>query len=168
MSSPAADRPRHGPVPGPVDPDVTPADVRGGFVTGHADVLGVIALGGAVGSTARWLVAEALPHDAGQVPWATVLVNVVGSFLLGMLMVWVVEAWSTRRYVRPFLGVGVLGGFTTFSTFALDLRQLLADGHAGVALAYVGATLVAGLLAVVAGALLGRVLLGTRREGVGG
>ena len=89
----------------------------------------------------------------------------IGSLLLGLLMFYVTDVWPPRRYVRPFLGVGVLGGFTTFSTYALETRTLLAQGQAGIALAYLVGTLVLALGAVVVGALLGRALTRTRRSG---
>jgi CrcB protein len=134
----------------PVDPDVTTdSDVPPPRV--HSSVLTVVALGGALGALARWAVAEALPHDPGEFPWDTLLTNVVGCFLIGMLMVLVVERWPDRRLVRPFFGTGILGGFTTFSTYAVDTRALFAAGHPGPAVAYLGGTLLLGLAAVVAG-----------------
>ena len=162
--------PVHGPVHGPVDPDVTPDDVETSaadhaLVRDRLDVLGVIALGGALGAAARHLAGEAWPHPPGAVPWATLGVNVTGSFLLGLLMFYVSDVWPPRRYVRPFLGVGVLGGFTTFSAYALETRALLAGGHLGAALAYLVGTLVLALGAVVAGAVVGRVVARTGRVG---
>lgn len=162
--------PAHGPVHGPVDPDVTPDDVRTSqvdhaLVRDRLDVLGVIAAGGALGAAARYAAGELWPHAADAVPWATLGVNVIGSLLLGLLMFYVTDVWPPRRYVRPFLGVGVLGGFTTFSTYALETRTLLAQGQAGIALAYLVGTLVLALGAVVVGALLGRALTRTRRSG---
>lgn len=134
----------------PVDPDVTPdADVRPPRV--HTTVLGVVAAGGALGALARWVVAEALPHDAGDFPWDTLLTNVAGCFLIGILMVLVVERWPDRPLVRPFFGTGILGGFTTFSTYAVDTRTLIATGHAVGAAAYLVGTLLVGLVAVAAG-----------------
>lgn len=141
----------HDPFPGfPVDPDVTrEADVPPPLV--HADVIGVVAVGGALGALARWAVAQALPHDAGRFPWDTLLTNVGGCFLIGVLMVLVIERLPSRRLVRPFVGTGILGGFTTFSTYVLDTRTLVAADQPAVAAAYLAGTLVAGLLAVVAG-----------------
>jgi len=134
----------------PVDPDVTrDADVVPPRI--HGSAVTAVALGGALGSTARWAVAEALPHASGQLPWATLLTNVVGCALIGVLMVLVAERWRDQRLVRPFLGTGILGGFTTFSTYVVDTRTLVATGHAAVAAAYLLGTLVAGLLAVVLG-----------------
>jgi len=152
-------RDRSGP---PVDPDVTPRDVPSPpralrrLVVERGDVLLAIAAGGAVGSLARWAVGQALPHHTGELAVATVVVNVTGAFALGVLMVFVLEVWPPTRLVRPFLGVGVLGGFTTFSTYALDTTDLLRLGHPGTAATYLFGTLLAGLLAswgAMAGAL---------------
>jgi CrcB protein len=112
------------------------------------DILAVIAAGGAVGSLGRWGLTLALPHPTGTFPWATFTANVTGCFLLGVLMVLVIDVWPPSRYVRPFLGVGVLGGYTTFSTYMLDTRSLLVSGRAALAGAYVFGSLAAGLAAV--------------------
>jgi fluoride exporter len=134
----------------PVDPDVTPeADVAPSRIRGS--VVGAVAVGGALGSAARWAVAEAMPHVRGEFPWATLLTNVLGCALIGVLMVLVVERWPDRVLVRPFVGTGVLGGFTTFSTYVVDTRTLAATGHTATATTYLLATLAAGLLAVVLG-----------------
>ncbi|MDV3221818.1 fluoride efflux transporter CrcB [Intrasporangium sp.] len=159
--------PVHGPVHGPVDPDVTPEDVRTSevdhaIVRDRLDVLAVIALGGAVGAAARYAAGQAWPSTPGEVPWATFAVNVIGSFLLGLLMVYVTDVWPPRRYVRPFLGVGVLGGFTTFSTYALDTRALLEEGRVGAAGVYVLATLVLAVGGVLVGAIVAQALTRTR------
>src|SRR3954470_8665097 len=139
------------PFPGfPVDPDVTSeADVPPPRI--HATALSVIGAGGALGALARWAVAETLPHDSGRFPWDTFLTNVTGCFLIGVLMVLVVERWPDRHLVRPFFGTGILGGFTTFATYAVEGRVLLPAGHPVTAGAYLAATLVACLVAVVAG-----------------
>ena len=116
----------------------------------------VIAAGGALGSLARWSVGEAFSSGHGSFPSATFLENVSGAFALGVLMVFVVDVWPPSRYRQPFLGVGVLGGFTTFSTYALDARSLLVAGRAPLAAAYVLGTLAAGLTAVWFGIFLAR------------
>jgi len=138
----------HDPHPGfPVDSDVEvppPPHLR-------AEVVTAVALGGALGAVARWALAEALPHGPDRFPWSTFLTNAAGCFLIGVLMVLVVERWSHRPLGRPFLGTGVLGGFTTFSTYAVDTRALLAAGRPGVAASYLLGSLAVGLLAVVAG-----------------
>jgi CrcB protein len=112
------------------------------------DVLLVIAAGGALGSLARWGVGELMPWSGEGFPWATFLENVSGSLVLGALMVFLLDVWPPHRYLRPFLGVGLLGGYTTFSTYVLEARHLLAGGHAPVAMAYLGGSLAAGLAAV--------------------
>jgi len=125
------------------------------------DVLAAIALGGGLGSVARYLVATALPVHQGRFPWATFLTNLSGSFVLGVLMVFVLEIWPPRRYVRPFVGIGVLGGFTTFSTFAVEIRGLAAHGSWALADAYALNSLVGGAAAVWCGITLAR-LIGRR------
>jgi CrcB protein len=111
----------------------------------------VVALGGALGSLARYGTGLALPHDPSDLPVATLLVNVVGCLLLGLL----VAGWPHARWLRPFLGTGVLGGFTTFSAFALETDRLL-DRAPVVAVLYVGLSLLVGLAAASAGLRLGR------------
>jgi fluoride exporter len=127
----------------------------------------VVAVGGALGSAARWAITEAVPHSPWKIPWGTFVANVSGAFLLGALMVLVLERWPSSRYVRPFLGVGVLGGYTTFSTYVLETRDLLAGGHPEVALAYLFGSVVAGVVAVAAGVELARLVVrnagGTKR-----
>jgi CrcB protein len=142
-------------------PQDRPSEPR--LFRGRGDVLAVIALGGAVGSTARYAVALLLPHAADRIPWSTVTANLTGALLLGVLMVFVNEVWPTNRYVRPLLGVGVLGGYTTFSTYMLDARALAAAGSLGALGTYVLVTLVGGLIAVRLGAAFGRLL--TRPRG---
>lgn len=127
------------------------------------DVLAVIAAGGVVGSLARWGIASALPHHGTAYPWATFLENVTGCLLLGVLMWFVVEVWIVGRYVRPFLGVGVLGGFTTFSTFSVETTGLLRDGAVGTAALYVVGSVLAGLLAVRLGRVLAAAAVPRRR-----
>jgi fluoride exporter len=118
------------------------------------DTLAMIALGGALGSLARWGLATALPHRPGAFPWATFLTNVSGCLLIGALMVLLADVWPPSRYLRPFLGIGVLGGYTTFSTYMLETRALLVSGHTGAAGAYLLGSLAAGMAAVWAGVAL--------------
>jgi fluoride exporter len=115
------------PCPGglPVDPDVdlhVPRQRRELAVHPYA-ILSVIALGGAVGAVARHGVGVAFPAEPYGFPWATFAVNVSGCLLIGVLMV-LVARWPHHALVRPFLGVGVLGGYTTFSTYAVDVHRL--------------------------------------------
>lgn len=137
----------------PIDPDVDlrVAAQRRELVRHHGPVLGVIGVGGGLGGLARYGLARLLPAPHGHFPWATFVTNVLGCLLIGVLMVLVTEVWAARRLVRPFLGVGVLGGFTTFSTYAVEIHALLRPGTVGVAFAYLVGTLVAALLAVLIG-----------------
>lgn len=128
------------------------------------DIVLVIAAGGALGSLARWGLGEALSRPRGAFPLATFTENLSGAFALGLLMVWLTEVWPSARYLRPFLAVGVLGGFTTFSTYMLDTRDLIAAGRPGLAAGYLAGTVLAGLCAVFGGVLAGRILLALARR----
>ncbi|MEY9876953.1 CrcB protein [Streptacidiphilus sp. MAP12-33] len=131
------------------------------------DVLAVIAIGGGLGSIARYGLARAIPTPAGDFPWATLVTNVAGCAVLGGLMYLVLEVWPPSRYRRPFLGVGICGGFTTFSTAMVETRGLLSDGLLGSAGLYLLASVVLGILAVFGGAALTRATTGggrVRRE----
>lgn len=141
-----------------MDPDVdlhVPKD-RIELVRHHVSVLAAIAAGGALGALARQLVGHALPTATGAFPWGTFLINVSGSLLIGILMAVLALRPEHHRLVRPFLGVGILGGFTTFSTYAVQSHELVRSGHPVVALAYLSGTVLAALLAVVAGVMLVR------------
>ncbi|MBM0229681.1 CrcB family protein, partial [Micromonospora sp. ATA51] len=125
-----------------VDPDVdlhVPAD-RAELTAHPATVLGAIAAGGVLGALARAGIQAAFPHPPTGFPWATFGINVTGCLLIGALMA-VLRARPAHPLVRPFLGVGVLGGFTTFSAYAVDAQRAVAAGAAGTALAYLAATL---------------------------
>jgi fluoride exporter len=158
LQSQGAPHHRHpDPHPGfPIDPDVTRDEVRRlphpaiRVLVERRDILLAIALGGALGALARWGLAEALPHTESQLPWSTVLANVTGCFGIGVLLVVLGERRPDSRLLRPLLGTGVLGGYTTFSTYALETRDLLAAGRPVLAAAYVSGTLLVGLFAVVA------------------
>jgi CrcB protein len=119
-------------------------------------ILAVISLGGVLGALARFGLTVAFPPGPGEFPWATFATNVSGCLLIGVLMVLVGEVWAGRRLIRPFLGVGVLGGFTTFSTYVVDVRGLVAAGAPVVAAVYLAGTVVAAMTAVYAGAVAAR------------
>jgi CrcB protein len=129
------------------------------------DVLGVIAAGGSLGALSRYAVGVALPYAPGSFPWSTLLVNLSGCLLIGVLMVVILEIAEPHRLARPFLGVGVLGGYTTFSAVSVELQQLLDAHRSATALAYVVASLGGALIAVWAGVTLTRIgeLVRTRR-----
>ncbi|QKW24087.1 CrcB family protein [Kitasatospora sp. NA04385] len=143
-----------------VDPDLPPAP---GPARGPARwTLAVIAAGGALGACARYAAGLAWPVGPAAFPWTTLVVNAVGCAVIGVLLVTITEAWTAHPLVRPFLGTGVLGGFTTFSTYAVDVQRLLDGGHAATALGYLAATLGAAMLAVWAGAEATRRAIGWR------
>ncbi|MCZ2263975.1 CrcB family protein [Isoptericola sp. QY 916] len=120
-------------------------------------MVALVAAGGAVGTAARFGLAQAWPAVDGW-PVATLAANVLGAFVLG----WLLESLAahgpetpTVQRVRLAVGTGVLGGFTTFSSLALETERLLASGSVGQGLAYALGTLVLGYLACLAGVLLG-------------
>ncbi len=139
------------------DPDV--ADTPDSTHRSRAALLLVIAAGGALGAVARYAAGQAWPTGDASFPLTTLLVNVVGCALMGMLMVLVTEPRPAPALVRPFLGTGVLGGFTTFSTYAVDADRLLRLGDAGLALLSLVLTLVLAVAAVWAGAAATRALV---------
>jgi CrcB protein len=111
-------------------------------------VIATISAGGVLGAVARYAVSAAWPHRPDGFAWSTWSINVSGCLLIGVLMVLISEVWVGHRLLRPFLGVGVLGGYTTFSTSIVDVQQAAAHGAAGVAFVYLGATLLGAMLAV--------------------
>jgi CrcB protein len=110
--------------------------------------LAAIFAGGFVGAVARAELAELLPHDGGRWPWATFAVNVGGAFMLGYFATRLQERLPLSAYRRPFIGTGVCGGLTTFSTMQLELLDMLDDGRVALAAAYATASVAAGLAAV--------------------
>ncbi|WP_255572687.1 CrcB family protein [Leucobacter tenebrionis] len=131
--------------------------------------LAVVAVGGAAGSLARYLLSLAI-GSRGDFPLAVLVVNVVGALLLGLLVEVVTRAggdggrWRTARLL---LGTGALGGFTTYSLLAADLAGLLLDGAFGVAALYAVLTLVLGGAASWCGVLAGRMLVRRPRDAAG-
>jgi CrcB protein len=123
-----------------------------------ARALTAVAVGGALGATARYAVDVATDRWGIALPWATLAVNVLGCALMGLLVAYVLAHPARHLLWRPFLGVGVLGGFTTFSTFAADAVLLADQGAGATSAAYVVATLAGGLLALWGGTSLGRSL----------
>lgn len=125
------------------------------------DLLALIAAGGALGSLGRWGLAQALPAD--PLAWGTLSANILGCALLGCLLTVLADRVVDTRRWRAFAGVGVLGGFTTFSTAMGDAHALLRDGEVPLAVAEIGLGVGAGLLAVLAGITVTRHALGARR-----
>lgn len=120
-----------------------------------------VALGGALGSWLRYVVGRAWtgaigPVAASAFPWATLTVNVLGSFAMGILTGWLARHGTGGEGARLLLGVGVLGGFTTFSAFALEFGLLVERGALGTAAGYVALSLAAGFAGLFAGLYLMR------------
>ncbi|MEU3845330.1 fluoride efflux transporter CrcB [Streptomyces sp. NPDC028635] len=130
---------------------------------GRLPVVAVVALGGACGAAARYAAGLAWPAAVGGFPWTTLWINITGCAVMGVFMVLITEVLAAHRLVRPFFGTGVLGGFTTFSTYAVDVQQLIDRGHARTALAYLAVTPLAALTMVWLSAATTRRVL-TRRQ----
>ena len=133
----------------PLDPDLAAAPSR-------SILLSVIGVGGALGTLARYELGLHL-RTAGAYgfSYATFVANVGGAFLLGLLVALAARLRPRAAYLRPALGTGVLGGFTTFSTYLVETDVRLAHGHASLGLLYGVGTLVCGLAAAFAGLVLG-------------
>jgi CrcB protein len=134
----------------PVDPDLDPA---------HPVVVLAVSLGGGAGAAAR-LAADRLAPEV----WATLAVNLIGCALIGVLVVLTTEVWQAHPLIRPFLGTGVLGGFTTFSTYALDTHGLWVAGDRAAAAGYLVGTLLGCVAATAAAVTLSRSLVPGRRS----
>lgn len=104
------------------------------------DLIAAVAVGGVLGAEARYGLNLAIPHSDRQFPWSTVVVNTTGCLLIGVLMVLLRESPAPHRLARPFLGVGVLGGYTTYSSFAVEVQRLLLHHRPLTALGYVAIT----------------------------
>lgn len=110
--------------------------------------LTAIFVGGVLGALLRAGVAELLPPEAGEWPWATLLVNLAGAFALGYFVTRLQERLPLSSYRRPLLGTGLCGALTTFSTMQLELVRMLEADRAGLALAYAGVSVALGFAAV--------------------
>ncbi len=115
-----------------------------------------IAVGGALGTLARYELAQTVVASVTGFPWATFAANIAGSFLLGVILTVVAERWPPTRYVRPFAAIGFCGGFTTFSTLMVEAARRTQLGDPGVAIIYLFASLAAGVIAVGLGVLVAR------------
>ncbi len=117
----------------------------------------LVMAGGAVGSGARYLTGRAMTHALGPAwPWGTLTVNVLGGLLMGLL-VGVLARHAGGEPWRLLLGIGVLGGFTTFSSFALDVVGMIERGALAHALAYVLLSVLGAVVALFAGLAVARV-----------
>ena len=122
----------------------------------------LVALGGGLGAALRFLLGGCAatafwPGLGASFPAGTWIANILGSFLLGLLAGYLMRLEAGAEPLRLLLGVGVLGGFTTFSAFSLELVAMLNRSEIGMAAAYAGSSLAGGVLAAVLGIMLGRV-----------
>lgn len=123
-------------------------------------LLFAVAMGGAVGAMGRFVVMNAVGSMVGHgFPWGTFAVNLIGSFVLGALIEVSALHWSPSPEVRAFLVVGMLGAFTTFSTFSLDSYTLIERGQFGAVAAYIAGSVILGVLGLWAGMSLFRQVL---------
>jgi fluoride exporter len=132
------------------------ADGLSGPLSGQRTAFLVVALGGALGAVARYLLGLALPTRTGEFPLGTFLINAIGGLLIGILLVLLTETFRAHPLLRPFLVTGILGGFTTFSTYCVDIEKLIAAHAFGTAMAYLFGTLAAALGATALGVGLAR------------
>jgi fluoride exporter len=161
----------------PVEPDVGLVDKRsalgGSTPFGQArpprwpklrwDVLTAIFVGGCGGGWARYAITSTWPARSGRFPWATFAINVAGAFVLALVIVVAADVISSR-YLRPLLGTGFCGAFTTFSAVVVTADQLVARHRSGIAALYLGATIAGGLAAASLGLVIGRTVAGIRRR----
>lgn len=121
----------------------------------------LVAAGGAVGALARYQLGLMVTFIVGKevasaFPWATLIVNLTGCLAMGLLFGWLVRQGGTNEGLRLLLGVGILGGFTTFSTFSLEMLLLVERGTIGYAATYAAVSVLAGLAALFIGLVIMR------------
>lgn len=160
-SSSSGERPGSQPEPEPsgTEPGLEPAEPCPRWREPRlSTVVAVVAVGGLVGAEARYALGLALPHGPTQWPWSTLLINTTGCVLIGVLMVVITELVDAHPLARPLLGVGFLGGYTTFSTYTVEIVNLVRAGRAPLALGYLAGTPVIAVLAAAAGAAATRAI----------
>lgn len=131
----------------------------GTSISMHIQLIAAVALGGAIGSVGRYLAGIGAGKLFGVgFPWGTLIINIVGSFLIGVFVESFALRWDLPQAARVFLTVGICGGFTTFSTFSLESFLMIERGEFGPAAAYIGASVVVSILALFAGLQLIRTI----------
>ena len=141
----------------PIDPDVDEPSRPRSPQFAPSLVLAVF-IGGVFGGLARYGIGRAAPPRADGFPWDIFAINIAGAFALAVLLVLVLEALPPTRYVRPALGTGFIGAFTTFSSLTVATDQLFAHSHPALAIVYIFGSVFAGLLAALLGLLCGRAI----------
>lgn len=134
-----------------IDPDL-PADTAGTSAT----VVALVGAGGFIGAWGRYELGLAWPTPAGHVPWATFTINTSGAFLLGLVLTMLVRRGRHNHLFRPFFCVGVLGAWTTMSTFAVEADLLVRGHRLANAFAYTAATVLIGIAVAWLGVVIGR------------
>ena len=156
----------------PVDPDLAPV---GGSPFGavrrrralpriHPRIVAAVAVGGFLGGLLRYGVSLALPAGPRGVPWSVFAVNTGGAFVLGLVLILVLEALPPTTYVRPLLGTGFCGALTTFSSVVTGVDELVARGSGLLAAGYLLGSVLAGLAAAWLGIVLGRWVAAVRQR----
>ena len=107
--------------------------------------------GGAIGAGLRFGLSQALPYSGQGWPWSTFAANIFGGLAMGILVAWVLKGDNSAEPLRLFVGVGVLGGFTTFSAFSLEMARMIEQGQTGLAAGYALASVFLALVALIAG-----------------
>jgi CrcB protein len=149
---------------GPDAPREHLLDRWGGWLRRRGRIYGVIALGGFAGGNARYALGLAWPDKPGVFPWTTFGINISGAFVLALLLVLILEAWEAPTWLRPLVGTGFLGAFTTFSAVAFALDRFAAADQWLLFCAYMGFSVLAGLAAASFGVLLGRSWVAARAK----
>lgn len=150
----------------PVDPDLDHSDqaepstvprrARRWQWRAQPGVIAAIALGGTLGATARYELAQAIPTAPGHFPWATFSTNMSASFVLGFALILLLERFPPTRYLRPFIATGILGAYSTMSTYLVETAVLLKDAHVATGLVYGIGSVLVGLLLGWAGIVAAR------------
>ncbi|MGB5076127.1 MAG: CrcB family protein [Sphingorhabdus sp.] len=118
----------------------------------------LVMAGGALGAAMRFGLARSVPLGAGGWPWPTFVANIIGGLAMGVLAGWLLRGNSAAEPLRLFLGVGLLGGFTTFSAFSLEMAHMIQRGQAVLAAAYALTSVLLALGAIFAGIMLARTI----------
>ena len=124
-------------------------------------MLPAVLVGGCAGGAARFAIVRAWPTGSSGFPWSTLAVNLAGAAALSVLVVLAGTVWRSR-YARPLVGTGFCGAFTTFSAVVVDVDRLLGRGDVGLALGYLAASFVGGLVIVLVGVTVTRAVVGDR------
>ncbi len=123
-------------------------------------IVAAVAAGGAIGSAARYILSVIIQRLFGTgFPWWTLSVNVIGSFFMGVIVSSIALRWSVGQTVQAFLTVGILGGFTTFSAFSLDVATLVERNATAAAGGYIAGSVILSIAALFAGMAVTRAVL---------